>query len=114
MAKDVAFVNFFLRPAPEKGGSLAWHVTDKDVEVANAAFAMRLEQLAPSAIVFVSSLAYRWFQPVASLAVPIIGTPHPTSQWWNRKAKRYGGKRGRDVLGDFVSTLKWPKASADR
>ena len=110
IANDVAFVNFFLRPAPERGGSVAWHLTDEDVELANTAFSMRLEQLAPTAIVFVSSLGYRRFQPAVPLTVPVISTPHPTSQWWNRKAKCYGGKRGRDVLSDFVATLNWPRA----
>jgi hypothetical protein len=112
VANDVAFVNFFLRPARHKGGSLGRHVTDQDVELANTAFAMHLERLAPTAVVFVSRLAHGRFQPPVSLSVPVISTPHPTCHWWNRKSKRDGGKRGRDVLADFVSTLKWPQAGA--
>lgn len=114
VANDVAFVNFFLRPAPKRGGSLAGHLTDDDVELANVAFAMHLERLAPTAVVFVSRLGHRWFQPAVPLTVPVISIPHPTSQWWNRKAKGYGGKRGRDVLTDFIATLEWPKARARR
>jgi hypothetical protein len=110
VANDVAFVNFFLRPALKRGGSLAGHLTDKDVELANTAFAMRLERLAPTAIVFVSRLSLNRFQPVVPLTVPVISTPHPTSHWWNRAAKSYGGKRGRDVLAEFIATLQWPKA----
>jgi hypothetical protein len=114
VAHDVAFVNFFLRPAPEKGGSLAGHITKKDVEFANTAFTIRLEQLAPTAVVFLSRLGRQWFRPTVPLTIPVITTPHPTSRWWNREATRYGGKRGRDVLADFVATLEWPKAGAGR
>jgi hypothetical protein len=107
VANDIAFVNFFLRPAPEKGGSLAGHLTPQDIDIANAAFAMHLEQLAPTAVVFVSRLARRNFRPAASFAIPVISTPHPTSHWWNRVSPRYGGKRGRDVLADYVASLDW-------
>lgn len=107
VADDVAFVNFFLRPAPKKGGSLKGHLTEEDVELANTVFAMRLEQLAPSAVVFVSRLAHQCFQPAVPLTVPVISTPHPTCRWWNSKSRRYGGKRGRDVLTDFVVKLGW-------
>ncbi len=111
VAKDVAFLNFFLRPAPVKGGSLGGFLKPEDIERANAAFAMHLERLAPTAIVFMSRLARRRFQPAASFDIPIASTPHPTCHWWNRASKRYGGKRGRDVLTEFVAGLGWPRAS---
>lgn len=109
---DVAFVNFFLRPAPMRGGSLAGHLTGVDIEFANAAFAMHLERLVPTAVVFLSRLAYRSFRPAASLSVRVVSAPHPTSHWWNRKAKIYGGKRGRDILAGLVVDLGWPRTGA--
>lgn len=112
IGNDVAFLNFFLRPAPTTGGSLAWHVTDEDLQLANEAFAIHSERLAPTAIVFISRLARRCFQPLVPPTIPVIATPHPTSQWWNRESKRYGNRRGRDILAEFVTSLAWPKSPA--
>lgn len=107
VANDIAFLNFFLRPA-RTSKSLAWHLTDEDVAKANEAFAIHVAHLAPSAIVLVSRLAKRCFQPVTRPTMPITATPHPSSHWWNRSSKRYGGKRGRDILAEFVAGLGWP------
>lgn len=109
VADDIAFVNFFLRPGRE-GASVAWDLTDQDIELANLAFAAHLERLAPTAVAFVSRVAHHHLRSSIALPPLNIVTPHPSSHWWNREAKRYGGKRGRDLLAEFVARLDWSAA----
>ena len=104
VADDVASYNFFLRPGVE-GESLA--VTPQDVQLANEAFAAHFESLNPTAVVFLSSLAHNHFQTPSTCSAPVVSTPHPGCQWWNRVAPRYGNRRGRDILADFVRSLDW-------
>ena len=99
VAAEVAFYNFFLRPA-FTGESL--RVVQMDVALANQAFAFHCETLRPDAIVFLSMLAGRHFRPPESLAVPVVTVPHPGCRWWNRAATKYGNKPGRELLADFV------------
>jgi hypothetical protein len=108
VADEIAFYNFFFRPASE-GASL--DVSTQDVEFANEAFRAHHEVLKPSAIVFLSSLARNHFHLSEPLSVPVITTPHPGCQWWNRAAQKYGNKRGRDILADFIKTTNWPQSS---
>jgi hypothetical protein len=104
VADDIAFYNFFLRPAI-KGKSLT--VSDSDVEFANRAFHIHYDRLKPTAVVFLSTLARRHLHLSKPLGVPVITTPHPGCVWWNRKATKYDGKRGRDILADYLKTMKW-------
>jgi hypothetical protein len=108
VADDVAFYNFFLRPA-STGNSLI--VTPQDVEFANIAFNTHFEELKPTAVLFLSTLARNHFRPPQSFSVPIATVPHPGCRWWNSVAKRYGNKRGRDILAEFIVTTNWPKDS---
>jgi hypothetical protein len=109
VADYVAIYNFFLRPGL-KGKSLK--VAAEDVAFANQAFRLHYADLRPSAVIFLSRLAYRYFQRPKSLAVPVIVTPHPGSSWWNQKSKKYGSKRGRDILADFIKTTTWPESQS--
>jgi hypothetical protein len=91
-----------------EGDSLA--VSAQDVEFANEAFRAHYRALRPTAIVFLSSLAHSHFQPREPLSVPVITTPHPGCAWWNRVAQKYGSKRCRDILADFIKTTNWPRS----
>lgn len=104
VADNIAFYNFFLRPA-FTGKSLV--VTPQDVKFANKAFYVHFEVLKPTAVIFLSRLAHNHFHSTVPVSVPIIATPHPGCQWWNRKSQKYGNKRGRDILADFIKTTKW-------
>ena len=109
VADDVAFYNFFLRPG-QTGDSVA--PTDEDCQVAFEAFVSHYKRLKPSAVVFLSSLAFNCFDgsPASScVTVDMIRTPHPCCRWWNRPAKSYDNRSGQQVLGDFVKSLKWKK-----
>jgi hypothetical protein len=108
ISDDIAFYNFFLRPA-FTGDSLI--VTPQDIEIANEAFHIHYKTLKPTAVVFLSRLAFNYFQPATPISVPVIATPHPGCKWWNKSAQKYGNRRGRDILGDFIKTINWPKAS---
>lgn len=99
---DVAICNFFLRPAL-RGQSL-W-VTDRDVQVANAVLIHICSIHEPTAVAFLSRLAGGRCECRDRLPADVVVTSHPSTPWWNRRAKRYGGKRGRDLLGDFVKSV---------
>jgi len=105
VADDIAYYNFFLRPALT-GVSL--EVTSQDVEIANEAFVMHCETLKPTGIVFLSRLACSHCRLPESISIPVVATPHPSCRWWNRAAKCYGNKRGRDILGEFIKKTNWP------
>jgi hypothetical protein len=111
VADDIAFYNFFLRPAVD-GDSLEHEVSSVDLAIANEAFLAHCDALKPSAVVFLSMLAHNCC--TASLPITVIATPHPGCAHWNRAARKYGDKRGRDLLGDFVKTTDWPKAPIPR
>lgn len=100
---DIAFCNFFLRPGRE-GESLKGEVERIDVELASDRLKQLIASLEPSHVVFLSSFARRKFRSEA-VDVPIEATPHPGSPWWNRTAKKYGDRRGRDVLRDLVQSV---------
>jgi hypothetical protein len=105
---DIAFMNFFQRPAESEGGSI--HVKPRDIEISSSIFLDVLKTITPELVVFVSSKA-GWYGKniVESLNLPVAITPHPSSQWWNRQAKRYGGY-GRDVIPAFLKLHQWYKA----
>lgn len=104
IADDLAFYNFFLRPAL-RGQSLV--VTGEDAVIANEAFLTHYETLKPTAIAFLSMKAHHhWNQP-RHVGVPVVAAPHPTCRWWNRAAKRYENRKGRDILADLIKDIKW-------
>lgn len=103
VAEDVAFYNFFLRPART---GLSLQVGPLDVEVANGAFTHWCNELRPTLVVFLSALARKSLR-AAPPTVPTCVVPHPASQWWHRPSSAYGGKSGRDALAHHVAALPW-------
>lgn len=103
VAGDVAFYNFFLRPA-KRGLSL--ECRPEDEALANEAFSLHYENLQPSCVIFLSVLARRHFR--ATPGVKVIATTHPSSAWWNRTARTRGNRSGRQILHDYVATTRWP------
>jgi hypothetical protein len=101
----VVFYNYFLRPA-RKGKSL--QVTEQDARVAGEVFNSIFGNYRPSAIVFLSKLAHHWYScSNLQVSIPIVATPHPGCRYWNRVTLKYGNKRGRDILGEFIKTMNW-------
>lgn len=106
VADNIAFYNFFLRPAVD-GGSLKHELSPQDIEVANEAFHLHFNALKPSAVIFLSILAHDRLATPVSLPVPVVATPHPGCRWWNQAAAKYGNRRGKDILRDFLKTTSW-------
>jgi hypothetical protein len=72
-------------------------------------FAYQFDRLQPTAVVFLSHLAWKKFRPPQPLSVPHTWTPHPGCRWWNAPAKTYGDRAGKDILDAFVREhLRWP------
>ena len=107
IAADLAYFNFFLRPALQ-GKSL--EVTNEDARIANEVFLFNVREMNPTGIVFLSTLAAQWLSAKLDIpGIPIVKVPHPASHWWNRKAKKYGGRTGKEVLEAYVVGLEWPR-----
>ena len=102
VADDIAFYNFFLRPAKE-GKSLK--VTPQDVSIANNTLLKNYQRLNPTCIIFLSKLAYKYFNVENSIDIPVKATPHPGCSWWNRKAKNMGIREDKIFLGILFNLL---------
>ncbi len=109
VAEDVAFCNFFQRPA-RTGQSL--RPTPSDVAIANEVFDETIRSLEPGAVAFISRCAWRHFGAKRALSVPVIATSHPSSAHWNRVNRSYGNRSGKQVLQDFVQELGWCHSAA--
>ena len=108
---EIAFYNYFLRPASDKitkGGKHDWgfndDYTDLDGEVAYEAFCQVLEELHPDIVVFASSLAYEkmvFFKKKYNKnfgKITIEKVSHPSSPWWNRSNGAYGRQLFENLL----------------
>jgi hypothetical protein len=104
VADGVAFYNFFYRPGLE-GKSLS--VQCEDTKVAQEAFAAVYDSLRPAGIVFLSKLAYAHWNSDDYPHVNVVATPHPGCCWWNRPAKAYNNRTGRECLEDFLLAFDW-------
>ena len=98
----IATCNFFLRPAITSESLI---VEDIDSETANLAFNYYMDNLHPTAVVFLSRKAFGCLQKLPK--TPYACTPHPGCSWWNRSSPSYGGLKGREILSEFVRKLDW-------
>ena len=98
---EIAYYNFFLRPAISK---LSINAKSIDKEVANNAFKIIVETLSPNRIIFVSKKSYdsltaenkNLYQDKISYCV------HPNSVWWNKSMKKYNGKNGKEIFKSIL------------
>jgi len=108
VADDIAFYNFFLRPAYQ---GLSVKVTALDEPFANEAFTMWCRELTPTIVVFLSALAHRSLRN-REVNTSVAVVPHPASQWWSRASSPYGGKPGREALAECIAALHWPQVDS--
>jgi len=103
----VVFYNYYLRPA-RKGVSLQYE--RRDEQVAEEVFRLVFDEYRPGAVVFLSKLAFNSWRVSSAhpISVPVVATPHPGCAHWNRVSASYGGKRGRDILGEFIRSVWHP------
>ncbi|QDZ29337.1 hypothetical protein [Noviherbaspirillum sp. UKPF54] len=103
---EVAFMNYFQRPADTNGDSIQVH--QQDAQVANEVFRAVVHAISPDIVIFCSSLAYRNAKKFEvpnflNLRNVLCGhVPHAGMPWWNRVAKKYGGRTGKQVFADFI------------
>ena len=68
-----------------------------------------IRELTPNLVIFTSSKAGEYgARLVRELDIPVVVTPHPNCQWWNRQAKSYGGY-GREIIPKFLIKHDWYK-----
>lgn len=104
--ENLAYMNFFQRPAEKTGDSIKVKEIDRQVSAATVAHVVSC--LRPNLVVFCSSLAWRacneerLLPRLKSNGCVVGTTPHPASAWWNRQSLTRGGKSGRQVFCDLV------------
>lgn len=103
--EHVAFMNYFQRPAENEGDSIKVH--SLDLKMSETIVTDVIKTLSPDLVVFCSAKAGEYgAKVVRSLGLECVVAPHPSSQWWNREAKKYGGF-GREVIPNFLVKRKW-------
>ncbi len=102
VADDIAFFNFFQRPASFK---LSLCVEKPDLEAAKDHWDRNYDKLTPAYVVFLSKLAYTWWQNMKLRGQAQV-VPHPGCVWWSRKSKKYGNLSGHDMLASITKDIK--------
>jgi hypothetical protein len=110
---EIAFYNYFLRPASVKikngKRDLGFKKDYKDLdgEVAFVAFCEVLESLRPDIVIFASSLAWekmeffknKYNKKFGKIAIEKVS--HPSSPWWNRGNGDYGWRSFENLLWKY-------------
>lgn len=98
-------MNYFQRPAESQGGSI--HVSALDRLMSEKVLTDVIQTLQPELVVFCSSKAGGLGAGVVKkLGLEYAVAPHPSSHWWNRTAKNYGGY-GREIIPNFLVKHQW-------
>ena len=105
----VAYCNYFLRPAPVTGGSMAGNEDRQDVAVAEQLLRWFILRHRPQLVILTSRFAGRYAEDIVrGYGIPCLSTPHPGSRWWNTEARSYGNLTGRDLFHRFLKEQHWP------
>ncbi len=97
---NVAFFNFYQRPAENTGDSIIASQIDKGkgAEI----FRQVTDIVNPTHIIFVSSKVRAEFTDEDLCDYYCGHTPHPAMPWWNRKSERYGNITGKEKFQNFL------------
>ncbi|MCU8092477.1 hypothetical protein L5M18_13010 [Shewanella sp. SM20] len=95
---QVAYYNYFQRPAEETGGSI--DVKPRDIPMAESTLKLVLNTLQPELIIVASRKAGKLIKPLIPNYEFVI-TAHPSSVWWNRQTKK--GNCGKSDLTQFLA-----------
>lgn len=103
---EVAFMNYFQRPAELYGSSIK--VRKEDMQKANEVFREVVCAISPDAVIFCSSLAHKYASEskipafLRDKSILFEHTSHAGMHWWNRAAKKYGGRTGKQIFANFI------------
>lgn len=106
---EIAFMNYFQRPAQRAGDSIA--ATGIDSRIAASVHLAVTGIIAPDIVVFTSRLAWshaknHYSSNPAAGGIEPINTPHPGSAWWGRRSEKYQGKTGKErFIGDLNAAI---------
>ncbi len=104
---NIAFMNFFQRPAEKSGKSIK--VKDLDLTISSQVFTEVVNIIKPDVVIFTSVLAYKYAKNCAALdylstnEITFTKCPHPATSWWNRKSKMYGNETGKNHFITFIN-----------
>ena len=111
----MAYCNYFLRPAPESGGSMQGHARQQDLQVAEQVLTWFILRHRPELLIVTSRFAGHHAERVTrEHGIPSITTPHPGTRWWNTVTQSYGNIRGRDLFASFLREQQWLAPSPSR
>jgi|APMed6443717190_1056831.scaffolds.fasta_scaffold07521_3 hypothetical protein len=102
---DVAFYNYFFRPALGGENKFFKEVYDElDGKVAFSAFCGILETIRPDVVIFASAFAWEKMQIFKKInnkkfdGIYIGQVSHPSCPWWNKNDGYYGWRKFEDLL----------------
>jgi hypothetical protein len=104
---EVAFMNYFQRPAEKTGQSIK--VSALDAKLGFDVFKNVVEAISPSMVLFTSSLALHHAKKsgievfLKRNNISFDRAPHPGMPWWNRRSKAYNNKTGKEHFITFVN-----------
>ena len=104
---NIAFMNFFQRPAEKTGKSIK--VKSVDLAISKQVFSEVVNIINPTTVLFTSVLAYKnakkngVLRYLTSNNIPFVKCPHPATSWWNRESKAYGNKTGKNHFISFIN-----------
>lgn len=97
---EVAFMNYFQRPAEKTGQSI--NVSAIDAEVSSFVFQSVVNAVEANIIIFTSSLAWQHAKNYGirdflnKKNIKVGRAPHPGMPWWSRSSKAYGNQTGKE------------------
>ena len=107
---EIAFYNYFLRPAFNDGKNKGFRPQSIDREISGIALSGIIDKIKPDLIIFLSKKAYVEFTAYCArkgkeyAGITIAHVAHPSSAWWNR----YGGSLGKKKFEDLIKA-NWIK-----
>lgn len=97
---QIAFYNYFQRPAEENGKSI--RSTHEDHQLAFDFHLYLKEKIQPDWVMFLSKKAYHLYIGFGGSGDRVSTVPHPTSSWWNRKSKSHSNRTGKEKFEEII------------
>jgi hypothetical protein len=105
----ICFFNYFQRPAEITGKSIK--ISESDSQESCAVVGDVISIVKPDIVIFSSSLAWKNANKTGLIillekkGIKCASVPHAGMPWWNRVAKKYGNKTGKQYFIDFIKKV---------